>query len=515
VVVQIKKPKNLETPIHNSRTVAALLAILQNVHPDTYLAPTDITITDSDILNPLNVPPTDIALDPYITYETDVPPNTMMGRLHFRTNNRLSEYKKDMQLSKYLAKEHMVIEEMTLASINPPTVGFIENMIPDPEILRIHTIRLRKYLPPNHPRFQLFVKTLYNSKRHGTRVVMVKCDPENVETIDEIFKQLDIENVIQFFSWKEFISLTPSLKDTAFHKQVLFNKHFRSVVLSGFKDNEDNVKMVFKLSTNSTNQTSITNNKDPLEDVYVTDYLQDWITAGNGSNLFHHVYEPIDGKRDTIVHINNLAEANNFATVVMSEPLARVMNTPAKVLVIADLPTAEAGTKKPKWQPYTQAAKLTEDRNNMNYYNNKRRRTEVNQTPSKQPTANPTNSPPTINNNTNNKVWKTNSPQITEQLNTDTIDELEAHVQEQIEKNNRVIREEINEANQSMNKRIVNLDKKLDNHSNSVQYELKEIKEQNQATQTSVQSNVDRLESIFWKMWSKFEDPPEELETQS
>jgi hypothetical protein len=144
--------------------VAGLLAILQNVYPDTYLAPTDITITDSDILNPLNVPPTDMALDQYITYEPDAPPNTMMGRVYIRSNHRLSEYKKDEQIIKYLARELMVIEEMMLASINPPTVGFIENMIPDPEILRLHTIRLRKYLPANHPRFQLFVKTLYNAR---------------------------------------------------------------------------------------------------------------------------------------------------------------------------------------------------------------------------------------------------------------------------------------------------------------------------------------------------------------
>jgi hypothetical protein len=98
-------------------------------------------------------------------------------------------------------------------------VGFIENMIPDPAILRLHTIRLRKYLPANHPRFQLFVKTLYNSRRHGTRVVMIKANPENIETIDEMFQQLDSENVIQYFSWKEFVSLGSPLKDTAFQQR--------------------------------------------------------------------------------------------------------------------------------------------------------------------------------------------------------------------------------------------------------------------------------------------------------
>jgi hypothetical protein len=103
VVMQIKRPKNCDLPIHNSRTVAALLAVLQKVHPDTYLAPTDTTTINNDILNPLDVPPTDAALDQYITYEPDLPSNTMMGRLFFRSNHRLSEYKKDEQVSKYMA----------------------------------------------------------------------------------------------------------------------------------------------------------------------------------------------------------------------------------------------------------------------------------------------------------------------------------------------------------------------------------------------------------------------------
>jgi hypothetical protein len=245
--------------------------------------------------------------------------------------------------------------------------------------------------------------------------------------------------------------------------------------------------MIFKLPTSG--QQVPTTTRDPLEDVYVTDYLQEWITAGNGSNLFHHIYEPIDGKRDTIVHVANLAEANNCATVVLSE-LARVMNTPAKALVIADLPSAEAGTKKHKWQPYTKAAKLTEDRNNMNYYNNKRRQTEPKDTPSKQPTANPTTSPPVSNKPNNTSVWKT-PPTNSDQLKNTTIDELKAHVQEQIDKNNKVIREELNNMHQTMTKRIRNLNKKLDTHTSSVQLELHELKKQNQATQSSVQTNVD------------------------
>jgi hypothetical protein len=471
------------------------------------LVPSNENITDKNIINPLGVPPHDAALDMYITYEPDLPIGTMMGRLHFKSKNRLSEYKKNMQLQKYLAREHMVIEEMRLNSNNPPIVGYFEDIIPDPDILRMHTVRIRKYLPPNHPRFQLFAKTLYNYKRHGTRVVMVKCDEENLETLREMFLALD-EKVVKFFSWKEFTSLQPQLRETAFQKQVLFNKYYRSVVMSGFKDNDDNVTMMVK----PTQTGQIDDTKDPLEDVYVTDYLQEWIYAGNGSNLFYHVYEPIDGKRDTIVHVDNLAEANDYAKVVLAE-LTRVMNTDAKTMVISNLQEAEAAAKNYKWKPYTKAAKLMEDRNRMNYFHNKRQRVDNKDTQqvSKKQTAKVntnTEKPPPTN------VWTQQPPPSVSATSKsdETMEEFEAQVQEQINKNNKLIRDEISDSNQATNKRIANLDKKLENHITSVQYDLHEIKEQNNDTKDSVKSNVDRLESIFWKMWSRFEDPPEEYD---
>jgi hypothetical protein len=59
VVIQIKRPRGSTAMINNSRTVAALLAGLQNVYPDTYLVPVNTTITDRSIINPLGVPPSD------------------------------------------------------------------------------------------------------------------------------------------------------------------------------------------------------------------------------------------------------------------------------------------------------------------------------------------------------------------------------------------------------------------------------------------------------------------------
>jgi hypothetical protein len=227
--------------------------------------------------------------------------------------------------------------------------------------------------------------------------------------------------------------------------------------MSGFKDNEDNVTMVVKSQLSN-------DTKDPLEDVYVTDYLQEWIYAGNGSNLFHHVYEPIDGKRDTIVHVDNLAEANDYAKVALAE-LTRIMNEPAKLLVISNLKEAEEAAKKYKWKPYTKAANLMEDRNNMNYYHNKRQRMDTKETQSGGKKQNVNGNQQTVKTPPTNVWTQQPTPSVSATSKSDeTMEELKAHVQEQIDKNNKLIRDEINESDQATNKRFDNLDKKLDNN---------------------------------------------------
>jgi hypothetical protein len=516
IVFKISRPRKSEMQINNSRTVAAILAAMQNVFPDTYLIPQNITILDKNIINPLEIPPHDTALSKYITFEPDTPDRTIMARIYMRSNNRLTEYKKDLPFCKYLAREHIVMDEVRLMTINPPTVGFFEDIVPDPDNIKMHTIRLRKHLPAKHPRFQLFVKSLFDSKQRSTKIVVLKCDQCDFDTIHELFVELDKKDTIKFFSWKEFTSLPSELRDTAFQKQLLFNKTYRSVVLSGFRDNEDNVKMIYKIKQTGQIEES-EDKKDPLEDVFVTDYIQQWLTAGNGSPLFSHVYEPIEGSRDTMVHIDNYAEAMDYSKIILRE-LARVMNAPARMMVIADVKTAEEGINKPAWQPYTKAARLIEDRNKMSYYNNKRARIDNNNNGNVQKQhGNPQSThvkqiKTTPNTNLPKNVW-TNSNHNQSSVGTtktdDTIDEIKAHVLEQIEKNNKVIRDEIHDANQAINKRITNLDKKLDEHVNTVTTQLDSIKEECKNTTKTVESNVDRLENIFWKMWSRFEDSPE------
>jgi seryl-tRNA synthetase len=86
------------------------------------------------------------------------------------------------------------------------------------------------------------------------------------------------------------------------------------------------------------------------------------------------------------------------------------------------------------------------------------------------------------------------------------MDEIKAPVLEQIDRNNKIIREKICEANKTTNQRITNIDRKLDQQTTTMQTKLEDIAEQCKDTKTSIESNVSRLEKNFWGMMSRFED---------
>jgi hypothetical protein len=184
---------------------------------------------------------------------------------------------------------------------------------------------------------------------------MVKCDQENLDTLQDMFLTLHENGTIKFFAWKEFKSLNDIIRDTAFLRVFNFNRYYRSVTINGLKDNEDNILMKYRIKQSG--QAGSDKDPDPLETILVSDYINT-IKAGNNTNLFAHVYEPIGGVRDTIVHIDNFTEAKEFALIALIE-LYLNMNTASRLLVFLDPKTVEyAMSTKPKWKPFTRAAEL-------------------------------------------------------------------------------------------------------------------------------------------------------------
>jgi hypothetical protein len=221
LLIKITKSKKDPRTINKSRVLVAILQAMQNVYSDTYMIP-KIGKEDKEHPNIYNinmVSTSDAIISDYFEYPEIVPNGSFTGRIELHTNHPLSDYKLNSGFSKYLAQEKIVLEEIRLSDVDPPNLGYIEELIPDSEILRMHTIRIRKYLPAGHPKFQLFVKTLYDSRRRSTKVVMVKCNISDIDTLQVMFNNLHKEKTIKFCSWKEFTSLNDVLRDVAVLKQ--------------------------------------------------------------------------------------------------------------------------------------------------------------------------------------------------------------------------------------------------------------------------------------------------------
>jgi hypothetical protein len=349
LTIKITKSNKEERVSSQPRVLIAVLQAMQNVFPETYIVRNVVGDENKGFFNINMVTTSADVLSHYFEDAEEVNSGSLLARVYINSNHPLLEYKKNPKFNKYMSQEHIILEEIRLTSVNPSTLGYLEQVVPEPDNLRMHTIRIRKYLPEKHPKLQLFSKTLYDSRRRGTRVVMIKCDKEDYDELQDQFLTLNTQQVLNFFPWKEFTSLNDPLRDMAFQKAFDFNKNYRSVTLEGFRDNEDNIPMRYKVRQTGQVENAVT---DPMGTMLVSDYLGT-LTAANGTQLFSHVYEPIAGVRDTLVHVDNYTEAKVFAKVALIK-LGREMNSASRLMVFRDYQEVkEAMNNKPKWKPFT------------------------------------------------------------------------------------------------------------------------------------------------------------------
>jgi hypothetical protein len=422
-------------------------------------------------------------LEEYLKLAPNITDNRIIFKMIVASRNRLIDFKKDPEYCKWLNKEHIGIDEVHLSSLEPTNIGYFEELVPDPDTLSLHTIRLRRYLPKGHPRFQLLPKMLYDNNKRSAKVIMAKCDPEHYEILKKMFQDLHDNKIITVFQWKEFLGLNPNVKSIAVHKQIMFNRKYRSVRLVGFKDNEDNIPMKYKPETTGTHTTVTTNintnetynatttEEDPLTNMLVSDYIGS-IQSGNGTFLFRHVYEPVDGQRDTLVHIDNYTEALEFAKVVIPE-LAREMSYTTKSLVIEDQKAATEGMTKPKWQPFTKAAELMAVQNTVEYMSTKR--TRLNQDKSNM-NGNQTQGNQSRNANGVRTAWNSTLKIVPDtvthhdtQEKHPTWEEIQLKIQENVEASANKLRVEFQATAKAANQRITIIDNKLEEYSDKVE----------------------------------------------
>jgi hypothetical protein len=337
ITVKINVPKQTIQQVQTTRVLIAILTALQQEHPDTYIGP--IKQNSAKLLHsPTEIPTDEDLLSLYIERSTTNKPRLFFIRIIVHSNHSLTRFKDSSTFRKYIAEENIVLDYNDLESMEPNLVGFLQDIIPRYETVHLHQERVEKMLSKGCPKFQLSIQTLYGRSGERCRVVMINSDKRNVQELKEIFADLHKEECLKFYPWIDFLVLPMELKELAIKKQNIFTNSYRSVLLQGFIDKDNNVPMIMHDEVDESNiedEMIDVEYQEDFDKIGITEYLSTRIFSGDMTLLFEHVYAPIDGIRETIVRKHHFAEAMEFADKHHGE-LARFMNQISVSLVFAD-----------------------------------------------------------------------------------------------------------------------------------------------------------------------------------
>jgi ribosomal protein L31E len=308
LTIKMRKKRNSRATIRSSRVIVAFLNSMQKVHQETKIGPSVVNNGAKIISRSRDVPTNEIKLKQYLTTPLKETNGIFMGKVHILSNYSLQEYKANSEFTQYLQSEGIVIDVNELEDVNPTQIGILEFTVPGYENLAIISERLKKALPSGSPNFQLHITTLFASGEN-TKAIILEGDEKNSATLIANLENLHKRNKKNFFPWKDFLALDMKQKLTIIRRNDGWRKQFRTFLVSGFIDNENNIPMIY-------NKEMARDEYHPLLTTTVTKYLQDQIKNQKGDKLFEMVYPPIQGVREVIVKYENLNEAEEFINVM-------------------------------------------------------------------------------------------------------------------------------------------------------------------------------------------------------
>jgi hypothetical protein len=318
VTMRINAPAKYR--VKNGRALVALLRGLQKIEPITYIAPICQSFDKEKIIHPNQILPDEDSLSYYMEDLTTNKYKLYSVRSYIATSLDLDEYKKDQELIDYLSSESISLEYNDLDTVLPPNIGFLENTIARSDTAKLHKERIRSMLPKDAPRFSLAIQTLHGPDHSSTRVFMITCDKKYLLTLTKLLIDLQDDHC-KFFPWNEFICLSPGQKLTVINDQVQYTTVFRSLILKGFCDHDDDIPMQLQ-DSNDMDTTSL-----PLENVTVTDYLRYHVKSSKGSNLFEYVFPTYTtDTRELLVRLDCLGEAASYLEVARGQ--SKIRNNP-------------------------------------------------------------------------------------------------------------------------------------------------------------------------------------------
>jgi hypothetical protein len=319
-----------------TRLMVAMMKALQMSSQDTYIGTLDYDKDPRRIVHHNQVPLQYKELLQFMEEPHIINDYIYTTKIKVHTNKELKEYLTDKTFWNYLTAENIHIEYNNLDCIVPHNVGFLEEVTSSRDTIQLHEARLRRLLPTTAPKFQVNLYRAYGTDNRTTFLVMVQSKAEDVETLTLQIQAINEIHMIVFFPWEEFIKITNDKKQTIITDYRQWNYMYKSIVVPGFVDNDDNIPMWVDINTS------------------VSDYLLDKLHPITGRKMFEFVYPSILGKREFIVFIDNFGDSETYLKYVIGE-FAKLMPHSSLELEFSCSDTVKFQMTKQDWKPFGRA----------------------------------------------------------------------------------------------------------------------------------------------------------------
>jgi hypothetical protein len=347
ITVKIIPPKKGLFEYKNSRVLVAILKAFQMIEPETYIG----TIIDNDpdypvIHRAFEIPVEEEYISKYMEDPTIGKDKVYSARVFLMTNFHLEHYKQNLSFINYLKVHKIKVEYNDLDTVNLINVGFMRNITPRFDTLGLQQERLEKACPPGTPRFQVSLQSLHAGTGFSScKILMIKCDKHNLNNLIQVFDKLNQHGVWNFFPFNAFNIMSTGCKITLIKAQVKWSTIYRSLVLKGFNNGRDHIKMHHDPSNDTT-----MNNNEPYSHITVGEYFRKHVKSSSGDNMFEYVFPTIKGTREFLVCIDKYPEATSFLESARGE-LYKRMNSEAREAVFDDVESVADEAVNNPWRP--------------------------------------------------------------------------------------------------------------------------------------------------------------------
>jgi hypothetical protein len=328
-----------------------MLQAMQTAFPDTYLGSLLKTGNHPKLIHHSQIPLDDKTLKNYMMEPLLGNKLIYSTKIIAHSNTELKHYLTNGKFRNYLTNENISLVHNTLSSLTPFNVGFIKQVTASRNTIFLHKVRVSNLLPKDAPKLQVSLQQIYSAERSITYFVMIQSAEEDVSELKQMLIYLTTQNKMVFYPWSNFANIEFDQKQTTINDNRRWNFLFKSIVISGFKDNNDDIKM------NHIEMGEELEYNNLFPNMTITDYLYQLVHPITNKKLFDYVYPSTMGQQEFIVSTANSGDAENYLKCLIGE-LAREMSFDAINSEFENPTFAIQQAKNFKWIPFAKGATI-------------------------------------------------------------------------------------------------------------------------------------------------------------